>query len=231
MRMCGIFLIMAWLALYALDKEDVNTPNREKRRVLLVFLAAWMTGDTLVQSLFFQNLDPSGATSCCAVVFDPTGGPGASPAGFLARFPGMRLFSAAGVLYAATGAWGLMRRKRRMILVYGLISPFFFFFGVAAMISCISPYIYALPHHHCPFCILTGKEGILGIPLALLLYGGTVSGWKAGLMELFSGTGNPGGPAGKKIKKYAVVSVFANAAYVLGGVMIVALYRIFGQLI
>ena len=54
--------------------------------------------------------------------------------------------------------------------------------AIASIISFISPYFYALPTHHCPFCILQRDNGYIGYPLYISLLGGTLSGMGTGVL-------------------------------------------------
>ena len=48
----------------------------------------------------------------------------------------------------------LVLRLRRGAGLYSLLSLAFFLGAVLSLISFFSLYIYALPPHHCPFCML-----------------------------------------------------------------------------
>lgn len=62
-------------------------------------------------------------------------------------------------------------------------------FGVslAAIISFISVYIYELPTHHCPFCIVMEEYGYIGYLLYLPLFGAAVTGMGIGVLLPFRG--------------------------------------------
>jgi hypothetical protein len=53
------------------------------------------------------------------------------------------------------------------------------------ILSFFSLYIYELPTHHCPFCILQGEYGYVGYPLYVALLGGGVTGMGVGLLMPF----------------------------------------------
>ena len=161
------------------------TPFRRVRRPLLFLIFCWLLSDTILQTIFFTSLDPQVITSCCAVVFDPTGSFSDNPAGLFARFPTADLFFSIAALYLCTGFLPWPLGKRIFRLLYGLGAPVFFFFGLAALTSCISPYIYALPHHHCPFCILQKEYHFAGYFLYGFLLAGAVTGAGTVLIGMF----------------------------------------------
>ena len=91
-RLWSLFFVISWMVLYAMDMHTATTPFRKSRRVLILFLLVWILSDTILQTLFFYNIDPMVITSCCAVVFDPTGTLTESPVGLLARHPSGMVF-------------------------------------------------------------------------------------------------------------------------------------------
>ncbi len=66
----------------------------------------------------------------------------------------------------------------------------FFLVSCVAFISFISVYIYELPTHHCPFCVLQREYGYIGYPLYGLLLTGVVSGLGVGALMPFARIGS-----------------------------------------
>ena len=225
-RLIGLFPLMAWGTLYSMDMQFPDTPFRKIRRVLMIPIFAWLVGDTVIQTIFFSRLNADSVTSCCAVVFDASQS-GSFSMDLFSRFPSSAFFFTSGGLYTGLGLFGLIRRRAVLRIGYGLSAPLFFFFGIAAVTSCISPYIYALPHHHCPFCILSGKESLLGIPLMALVYIASLSGWRSGIKQIaLKKIG-----AGQADETPLKISVAGNLIFITGSGLIVLYYRLFGQLI
>jgi hypothetical protein len=48
--------------------------------------------------------------------------------------------------------------------------------GLAAVVSWLSPYVYELPTHHCPFCLLQREYRWVGYLLCGALLGGGLTG-------------------------------------------------------
>lgn len=183
-RLTTIFVIVSWLVLYSLDMNNPITPFRNIRRYLIIFTFFWILTDTIIQTLFFNSLNVKIITSCCAVVFDPTGTFEDNFAGIFAKFPSCNLYFKVSVIYLLAGFFSMSFKNKVFRILYYLFAPLFFLFSLFAITSCVSPYIYALPYHHCPFCILTGKEALIGIPLMVFLYLAAIFGWSAGIADL-----------------------------------------------
>jgi hypothetical protein len=89
-------------------------------------------------------------------------------------------------LLAITAAAGLVFCVRgRLGWLYALGSFLFLPVAVVALISFISPYIYELPTHHCPFCILQREYHYVGYLLYITVFAGGVAGTGTGCLLPF----------------------------------------------
>jgi hypothetical protein len=57
--------------------------------------------------------------------------------------------------------------------------------AIASLISFISPAVYELPTHHCPFCVLQKEYGYIGYLFYAALLGGAVTGMGVGVLNSF----------------------------------------------
>ena len=110
----------------------------------------------------------------------PAGGPDGS--GVFRRHGGDA--SACGIRFHRTGRGGYL---------FSAASSITFAVAVASIISFICLYIYELPTHHCPFCILQKEYGYVGYLLYIALFGGGVAGMGAGVLMPFRGRGSMAG--------------------------------------
>ncbi len=94
------------------------------------------------------------------------------------------LFYSTLALTLASGLYLYFRRKGAYL--FSLANAVLFPLSILALISYISPYIYELPAHHCPFCILHGEYGFVGYPLYLAFLAGGVTGLGVGAISPFS---------------------------------------------
>ena len=60
-----------------------------------------------------------------------------------------------------------------------------FLLSLHALIAFISLYVYELPTHHCPFCLLHREYYGIGYPFYLLLLTGTIAGLGIGLLHRY----------------------------------------------
>lgn len=75
--------------------------------------------------------------------------------------------------------------KRKGGYLYAGLSLLTFIVSLLAVVSAISLYIYELPTHHCPFCIIMEEYHYIGYVLYVLLFGAVVSGVGIGVLLPF----------------------------------------------
>ena len=224
-RLFGLFPFITWMVLYTADQQTPDMPFTAFRRLLIIGLFSWALTDTFLQAAFFLNLNTQVTTACCAVLFDASKSDVQISMTLFSRFPSKSFFFIAALLYVFMGGFGLAFGKKPFLLLYGLLSPAVFFLFLAGMTSCISPYVYALPHHHCPFCILSGKEAVIGIPLTVLAFIGPLSAWKAWNHRIALHVAD----IHEKNNTWFIVSVVANSLFTGGSAAVLIVYHLFGE--
>ncbi len=181
--MAGFIGSGLWLVVNHADLQSPVFPLVRFKHAVLLLLAPLYTGQTILLFCYFVLLDPDVITSCCGVQFGPEseGLPGG-----LAHLPTsmmIPIFWTALMLTIFLGAVYLYRQ--RIGLSYALASIIMFPLTIAAIISFICLYVYQLPNHHCPFCLLKGEYGYLGYPLYMSLFAATVTGLATGVLRFF----------------------------------------------
>jgi hypothetical protein len=150
---------------------------------LLLLLTPLVLLETGLQTAYFLRMQPEIITSCCGSLFSP-GRPGVS--GDLLALPHARmqlLFFGVMAVTLAAGAW--FRWTGRGALLFGAACTGAFLVAAVSLVSFISPYIYELPTHHCPFCILQREYGFIGYPLYGTLMGAGIAGVSCGVLLPF----------------------------------------------
>jgi hypothetical protein len=62
-----------------------------------------------------------------------------------------------------------------------------FVVALMAVISVISLYVYQMPSHHCPFCILQGEYYYVGYPIYIAILTAAITGVGAGWLSHYRG--------------------------------------------
>jgi hypothetical protein len=188
LKIVTFLLAGLWLVINHADTRGYDYPLIKSKYALLLVLGPLVLVEGYLQYRYFAALRPDVITSCCGSLFGQ-GGKGiaadlaALPAGPMnvAFFGGMAATLACGIRFRRTGGGGYL---------FSVASGVTFAVALASIISFICLYIYELPTHHCPFCILKKEYGYVGYVLYLALFGGGVAGMGAGVLMPFRGRGS-----------------------------------------
>lgn len=180
LKLAVFFLAAFWLVLNHVDNRGWDYPLIRVKYGFLIALAPLLLVSGAVQLAYFLGLRADVITSCCSTLF--SGGGITVTSNSVAALPhawalGLLTACLAGVL--TSGAVYL--RWGRGGWVHAALSLAALGIGLAAIISTISVYVYELPHHHCPFCILKREYHHLGYALYVPLFLGTALGVGTGI--------------------------------------------------
>ena len=129
----------------------------------------------------------------------------------------LQLSRAAFVLSATltlAAGWAVYRHGRGAIL-FATASACHFLLSIHALIAFISLYVYELPTHHCPFCLLHREYGGIGYPLYLLLLTLAVTGLGTGLLHRYRAVPSLRTVIPAMQRRLALIALAANAAFLL----------------
>jgi len=184
LKMATCLFAGVWLVVNHADSRGYDYPLIKQKYLLLGIAAPAMLLETWWELEYFRHLKADVITSCCGCLFG--GAHGTSVAGDLAALPSGPMTV---VFYATMGVTilgGLFHQlRRRGGYVFALASVVAFPVALAAIVSFISLYIYELPTHHCPFCILMRDYHYVGYGLYGMLIGAVVAGAGAGALLPF----------------------------------------------
>ncbi|MFA6294729.1 MAG: hypothetical protein WC637_23250 [Victivallales bacterium] len=176
-----------WLIVNHTDNKAVDYPLIRKKYFFLLLIAPSIVAEMLLQGAFFLKLDAHVITSCCGSIFSGEGkGVGAAFTS-VSVLPVKTAFYSLMLISAISGLLFYFRGKPAAGIIFALTSVAGFLVSVAALISFISVYIYQLPTHHCPFCILQREYWYVGYVLYFCLSAGVVAGASVGVLMFARG--------------------------------------------
>ncbi|RUM47054.1 MAG: hypothetical protein DSY80_01275 [Desulfocapsa sp.] len=181
-KLFSVFLYGFWILIHRLDLRSPRYPLVRVKNIYLLLLCPLLLLDILLQTLYLQGLHPDIITSCCGVIFTK---PDVGIAGLsesMASYGTVAVFYSACLLLFLV-AWNQKPIGKR-VLVTG--SVLLFPAGLWIVTTFISPYVYAMPHHRCPFCLLQIEYNFVGYPLFVLLYFASFAGMGSGLLSVFT---------------------------------------------
>ena len=106
-----------------------------------------------------------------------------SELGFFSSIQTKAVFYLILLLTVGTGSFYFLKGKGAYL--FSAASAVAFAVSVVSIFSFVSCYIYELPTHHCPFCILQKEYGYIGYLIYVTLLGGAIAGLSVGVLMPF----------------------------------------------
>jgi len=174
---CGV-----WLVINHLDGRAWDYPLIRFKYAFLLAIGMLLLAEGVLQVMFLAGLDPQILTSCCGTIFDEGRGVAAGMAHLPAPAAAGNFYLGMGLTLAA-GAWFSLTGRHDWL--YGLLSVAVFPLSLVALISFFCLYVYELPTHHCPFCMLQKEYHFVGYLFYGLLLLGVIAGASIGVIGRF----------------------------------------------
>lgn len=194
-KILNIYLFALWLIIDKLDYKNGILPFTKLKFRLFIILFISFSVEILLFVLNFSLLDPTVPVSCCNTLFSE----GQSVFLSLKGSHSLIIFS---LSYAASAFFYFKVWHR----AYGISAVIYFFTAALSLILFTSTYVYELPTHKCPFCILQSGYYYVGYAFYILLFIGTFSGAASLAVKTLTG---------KSDIKLIRTSFLANTAYYL----------------
>lgn len=188
-KLTGVFLYGFWLLLHQFDIRVETYPLVRIKFVYLLILLPLLLIDVTLQSIYIAGIKPDIITSCCSVVFAEPGPDSGNLMGILSH--GVMLTAYYGAtLGLAVGGVLLLKyvgTKPGRLLSHGIYAlgwAGFFFLALSVVTAILSRYIYAMPNHRCPFCIIKPEYNGIGLVIYTALIGASFFGVSSGVAGL-----------------------------------------------
>ncbi|HEO99218.1 MAG: hypothetical protein JW682_03070 [Campylobacterales bacterium] len=169
-----LFLSGLWLGINRLDLEEKHYPYMKLKSWFYLLLFVLLSVEMVLDILYFSHIETTNPVSCCSVIFGEIGG-NSLPFGL--DIPKLLilfyLLYALLVLMLFTGHY----------LVRIAASLFFAMIAYYSVVYFFGTYIYELPTHRCPFCMLQAEYHYVGYLLWGVLFSGTFLAIESAVME------------------------------------------------
>ncbi len=159
-----LFLSGLWLSINSMDLKERDYPYIKVKSWLFIFIFSLLSVEFVLDILYFTHIETTNPVSCCSVIFGQIGGGNGLPFGLdISKLIILFYLMFALVVLSVLSDFVVMSLVST--LFFGIISYYavVYFFGT---------YIYELPTHQCPFCMLQHHYYYVGYLLwGLLLLG------------------------------------------------------------
>ena len=186
LKLAGVFFYGFWIVMHQLDIRSESYPLVRAKYLYLLVLFPLLAVDVAFQTLYLAGLKPDIITSCCAVVFAESTGGGPNLLTLIAEEQVLWGYYLTIVALAVVGGLLLRRRNRWLQALYAAGWLWFFGLALVAITTVLSSYIYAMPYHKCPFCILKPEYRYIGFAIYGTLIPAAFLGISAALVAPFS---------------------------------------------
>jgi hypothetical protein len=198
LKILNLYIFGYWIVL---NKEDMKSPKRKYLRLkFALFCLAYilLVIEMVSQMLMFASIDTKSVVDCCGAIFSK------NSQTYMATFlsmPHSLLVALFYGLYLLLGVFYLLKNR----YFYGVFNILFMVLSLITLIAFFGTYIYELPTHHCPFCLLQSDYHYIGYILYSLLFLGTFFGFIPGVIAFER----------KEENNYFRLSLFFNTLYVV----------------
>jgi hypothetical protein len=162
-----LFAIGIWLIINQKDQQAIDYPYFKTKFWFYIFIFALLTGEYLLDIAYFSHISTSEVVQCCSAIF---GISGSNTIPFNLTIP--LLLAIFYILYLLT----LLLAMQKNALLLFVISLVFLYIAYQSVVHFFGTYIYQLPTHKCPFCMLQKEYYYVGYLLWSTLFLGTFFG-------------------------------------------------------
>jgi len=204
LKTVNIFFFGLWAVLHGYDLKKPEAPYTKIKFAFYLPLFLLFLAEVVLVFMQFHSIDPMKVVSCCSTLFSCEGETLISELLSLEIAPLLTIFYG---LYIILFLSYISGRP----VMYSVFVAGFFFVALLALTSFFSTYVYELPTHKCPFCLLQKDYYYAGYLFYFLLFNGVFCGLSAGLFSRISKDG------GQMWMRYSVISngmfILAVSAY------------------
>ena len=172
-----LFLSALWLSLNSIDLKAKNYPYVKLKSWFYLLIFFLLSSEFVLDILYFTHIETTNPVSCCSVIFGQTGGANGLPFGL--DIPKLL------ILFYLLFALVVLTTVSEMAIISIVASILFGVIAYYAVVYFFGTYIYELPTHLCPFCMLQDHYYYVGYLIWGVLLLGVFLMIDASIMQRF----------------------------------------------
>lgn len=177
LKLLNLYLFGYWLVLHNEDMKDETQPYTRRKFVVFVVIFFLFIAEIFLEYYTFSSIDPNEVVDCCGVIYSASSN---SYISYFLKLDNSLLVSIFYFIYALVGVSYFLKRKE----FFSIFNLLFLIIAIITLIAFFGTYIYELPTHRCPFCMLQKEYHYVGYLLYTLLFSGTFSGIVLSFVDL-----------------------------------------------
>jgi len=198
-KILNLYIFGFWLVLNHYDIKDEKLPYVKYKFLIYIIGYIFLLIEIYYDIKFFESLDVSKLVSCCGTIFSAAS---TSAISFIYEVKKIYFVYIFYTIFLF-GIFTYIFKNAIGILIFNIT---YVIIAIISLIMFFGTYIYQLPTHHCPFCMLQKDYYYIGYVLYITLYIGTFTGISGAIMSIIK----------KKSQKfYYNVSLIFNTIYAI----------------
>lgn len=163
-KLLVLFFGVCWIIANKIDLENNYIFTKTKYKLFFLIFGLFVV-EFLLLFLYFTNISLELPVACCSVIY------GTSDVGSTIPFNLDNLsLTLAFFILAIMALVSNLNKNRALSFVFGIL---FFYFGYYFILHIVGIYVYELPTHICPFCMLQKEYNYIGYALWISLFLGS----------------------------------------------------------
>ena len=199
LKLLNIYLFGFWLVINNFDMKLEKLPFTRLKFGFFIVIFILFAIETILEFIMFSSIDVDKLVSCCGTLYS------SSSESYISTIFMNNQTLLVGLFYCTfvlLSAFYFIKN----IYLYTITNLFYLIISLISLIVFFSSYIYEIPTHNCPFCILQKEYDYIGYLIYILLFGGTFAGLSAGLSKII---------LNMEAKNFLKYSIILNSFYVL----------------
>lgn len=171
-----LFFLLLWMALNSYDLHAKNYPLFRLKSWLFIVIFFIISMELGLDFAYFINIDTLEPVNCCSTLYGQLEGANPLPFGLNTTILLILFY----LLYVVVV--GAMLSKQRILSIVATL--LFVMIAYYSVVYFFGTYIYELPTHNCPFCMLQIEYYYVGYLVWGTLFGGVYLGIVSSIMEM-----------------------------------------------
>ena len=178
-KLINIYLFGFWLIIHNFDIKTETLKFTKLKFGLFLFIYFLFISEIVLEITMFSSIDVAKLVSCCGTLYSNT------QTSYLSS---IFMINSSYLLISFYSSLGFLIlfylvRNDYLYIIFNLI---FLILAIITLITFFGTYIYELPTHHCPFCMLQNEYSYVGYILYLSLFVGTFYGFNIGISNILT---------------------------------------------
>ena len=173
-----IFIFALWIILNKLDLKSTTYPYIKKKYFVYIIAFILLCLEIILDYLYFSNISTSKPVLCCSVVFGASNATNGLPFNLSVDMMLIIFY----ILYLLI----IISNKTKQNIISFISSIVFLFVAYYSVTYFFGTYIYELPTHKCPFCMLQKEYHYVGYLVWISLFFGVFFASSSYLLKLFT---------------------------------------------